>query len=319
MPQIDLRHMLVMTDGTAMLQHAKCATPNLHHGYCTDDNARALIAGVLYLDLHPETHEGDFPIEQAPGYVIVAMQRYLAFLWYAFNPEEGRFRNFMHFDRTWLERVGSPDSHARALWGLSIAATMPALEDIRQLADNLFLQALPAVRGFRYIHSQCYSLLGLHEYISGGGMDSDEPREVERKLAETVLDRWKKNADDDWPWWNDCLTWGNPKLPHGMLVAGKDLGNNEMMDAALKSLRWLAEIQTDDRGCLSVVGNAGWFPKKGVCARYDQQPIEVQGMVQACLAAAKITGDAYWTDQAVRCFEWFRGRNINDAIMINEN
>jgi hypothetical protein len=317
MPEIDLRHLLVLTDDTAMLQHATHATPNLHHGYCTDDNARALIAGVLYCDLLPEvrTPAGGPPV--VPDELVVAMQRYLAFLSYAFHPEAGRFKNFMDYDRSWAEVTGSEDSHARALWGLGVAVRRGRLADIQNLADALFTKALPAAAKLHWIRPWAYVLLGVEEYLRSS-REAPEAARVREAFAGRLFEMWRANATGDWPWWEDQLTWGNAKLPHAMLICGASLSRDDMVEAALTALRWLLEVQTGEAGRLSIIGNRGWFRRGGERARFDQQPIEAKGLVQACLAAAYLTREAFWTKQAVRCFEWFRGGNDLGAVMYNE-
>ena len=314
-PRIDLRHVLLLTDDTAILQHATHATPDLHHGYCTDDAARALIAGVIFCDLQPgkRTSGGDSAV---PGELIVAMQRYLAFLSYAFNRSTGRFRNFMAYDRSWAERVGSEDSHARAIWGLGVAVRRGRVADVRGIADDLFRRALPAVEGFEHIRPWAYALLGFHEYLQGDGGD-ERVLDLRQQLADRLFAAWQANSTQDWPWWEDRLSWGNAKLPHALLVCGATMSRGDMVRAGLKALRWLLEIQTDRAGHLSIIGNRGWFDRGRRRARFDQQPIEAKGLVQAALAAALVTGETSWIDQARGCFEWFRGRNDVGALMYN--
>ena len=314
-PRIDLRHVLLLTDDTAILQHATHATPDLHHGYCTDDAARALIAGVLFCDLQPGSRAfgGGSVVSDE---LIVAMQRYLAFLSYAFDRTTGRFRNFMDYDRSWAERVGSEDSHARAIWGLGVAVRRGRIADVRGIADELFRQALPAVERLRHIRPWAYALLGLHEYLQG---DGDHPRapDLRRRLAERLFAAWQAQATPDWPWWEDRLSWGNAKLPHALLVCGATLSRGEMVHAGLTALQWLLDVQTGPAGQLSIIGNNGWLVRGKKHARFDQQPIEAKGLVQAALAAALVTRDKAWIDHARRCFEWFRGRNDVGAVMYN--
>jgi len=314
-PEIDLRHMLVLTDDTAMLQHATHATPNLHHGYCTDDNARALIAGVLFCDLQPEvrTSAGGSAV---PDDLAVAMQRYLAFLSYAFSPDTGRFKNFMDYDRSWAEEMGSEDSHARALWGLGVAVRRGHIADIQELAAKLFQKALPAAERFKHIRPWSYVLLGLDEYLRSDGSNT-RVLELRDMMADHLFEIWKANATEDWPWWEDRLTWGNAKLPHTMLICGAGLSRDDMVKASLKALDWLLGVQTGDSGQLSIIGNKGWFERGRGRARFDQQPIEAKALVQACLTAALVTREQRWADHARRCFEWFRGKNDVGVAMYN--
>ena len=304
LPQIDLRHLLVLSDDTGIMQHATRSTPDLHHGYCTDDNARSLIAAVMVLDLPKDRWGVD---EDRRHEVVILTQRYLAFLAYAFNDEAGRFRNFMQYNRAWLEEVGSEDSHARTVWGLGKAYRQAPTNDIQDLSESIIRKAMPAVESFEYIRPWAYAILGIEEYLRVA--QDDFASQLHERMATRLFDIYREHATSDWPWWEDWLTWGNAKLPHAMMNAGVAMGREDMVAASLESLRWLLEIQTAEDGHLSIIGNDGWYLKGKPRSQYAQQPIEAKALVQACLAAAWATGDGYWTDQAVRCFQWFTGRN----------
>ncbi|MBS3733829.1 MAG: hypothetical protein KGY99_02775 [Phycisphaerae bacterium] len=317
LPQIDLRHLFVLTDDTGILQHATHATPDLHHGYCTDDNARALIAAVKVTALPSDlwarnSGEGGF----GPEDLLVVTQRYLAFLAYAFNEDAGRFRNFMQYDRTWLEDIGSEDSHARTVWALGTAVRLAPNDDVAELAERLLHKALPATEQFEHIRPQAYTLLGVDEYLRSprGG---ERAQRLHAALGTRVYEPWQQHATDDWPWWEDELTWGNAKLPHALLVTSLVAARADMRDDALTALRWLLEVQTGPAGQLSIIGNRGWYRRGEQKATFDQQPIEAKGLVQACLTAASATGDSTWTEHARRCFEWFTGRNDVGAPLYN--
>ncbi len=316
LPGIDLRHMLLLTDDTAMLQHAAHATPNLYHGYCTDDNARALIAAVKSIALGVHVPRSTAAGAVATDSLRVCTQRYLAFLSYAFNAEAGRLRNYMGYDRTWAEGVGSEDSHARAVWAAGTAVRLGPSDDIRQLADSLMQQILPAVEGFEGMRPWAFALLGIDEYLRGSG-DHGDARRLRAVLAERMLEVWRENSSRKWPWWEDHLTWANAKLPHAVLVSGSALENRDMVQAAVTALRWLLEVQTGPAGQLSIIGNDGWYVRGGRKAQFDQQPIEAQGLVQACVAAAAITREDYWARQARRCFQWFTGHNDLNLALYN--
>jgi len=316
LPGIDLRHLFVLTDDTGILQHATRATPDLHHGYCTDDNARALIAAVKIWALPGELWAPSQSDEPTASGLLVATQRYLAFLAYAFNAQTGRFRNFMQYDRSWLEEVGSEDSHARTVWALGKAYRLAPNDDTRELANDLMAKAIPAIEEFDHLKPRAYALLGLEEYLR------ERPGELlaghlHTRICEHLFDVWKANAKPDWPWWEDWLTWGNAKLPHAMLVAGRAMKNDEAVDASLKALRWLLDMQRGEDGRLSIIGNDGWCFRGQNRAKYDQQPIEAKALVQACLAAAETTGETFWADEAVRCFRWFLGFNDAEEALYN--
>ncbi len=317
LPAIDLRHMLALIDDTAMLQHATWAVPNLHHGYCTDDNARALIACVMFLDLQPEVYLSHSSVAEDIEELTAAIQRCMSFLSYAFDEDTGRMKNFMGYDRTWLEDVGSEDSHARTLWAMGVVAHLGRPDHVQEMAADLFRRALPVAREFRSLRPVAYTLLGADAYLARYP-DHEPTREVMEEGAEFLFDIWERNSSSEWPWWEDSLTWGNAKLPHALLRGGARLGRQDMLEAALQSLRWVIEVQTNDEGQLSIVGNRGWFHRGETPAQFDQQPVETKAIVQACLAAGLATGDKYWTQTAVRCFEWFTGENDLEAQMYDE-
>jgi hypothetical protein len=316
LPPIDLRHLYVLTDDTGILQHATAGTPNLHHGYCTDDNARALIAAVQVLALPPQALSSGMIVGETDR-LLICTQRYLAFLAYAMNESTGRFRNFMQYDRAWLEETGSEDSHARTLWALGMAVELAPNDDVRHLADGLMRNALPAAEQFVYLRPWAYALLGAAAYQQAVADDELANRLVEM-LAHRLYEAWAAHADSDWPWWEDELTWGNAKLPHAMLIGGLALGEQKMIDAALQSLGWLIDVQRSEDGHLSIIGNQGWYPRGGEMARFDQQPIEAKALVQACLSAAATTGEARWINDALMCFEWFTGKNDIGEPLYNE-
>jgi len=296
LPEIDLRQMQSLTDGTAMLQHAAFATPDLHHGYCTDDNARALIAATLYSLLRDYDEN------------IVPIQRYLAFLAYAFSPDTGRFRNFMGYDRQWLEEIGSEDSHGRTVWGLGVAVRYAPNDAIREISERLFHQALPCLASFKHAHPLAFALIGLDEHLKFRP-DDREIATLREQLAERLFAQWRANASDDWPWWDDILTWGNGKLPHALLVSGVALGREDMRDVGLRTLQWVLDAQRAPEGHLTIIGNHGWYSRGGKRAQFDQQPLEAHALVHACLAAAELTGEQQWLSEARRCFDWFMGKN----------
>ena len=296
LPPIDLRQLLRLTDDTGMFQHALHQLPDPNHGYCIDDNCRALIAAVYDGRLR------GYDPERVP------LERYLGFVAYAFNEKRGRFRNFMSYDRRWLEEVGSEDSHARTIWSLGVTVRWAPVESIRELADRLFIRGLAATEQFAFIRPWAYTVLGLSEYLAANP-DHAEVRERLTALAGRLFERWREHASDDWPWWEDELTWGNAKLPHALLSAAEVLEDPAMRDAGLKALDWCMAVQTAEDGRLTVIGNDGWFNRSGHRAQFDQQPIEAQGCVQACLAAARATGQRQWIERALRSFAWFTGDN----------
>lgn len=296
LPEINLSHLRNMTDDTGLLQHAKFTTPNRHHGYCVDDNARGLIALTRYYSLRKDKE------------VVTLIQKYLAFLFHAFNPENGRFRNFMSYDRRWLELAGSEDSHARAMWGLGVTVKEAPDCSIRNMAMRLFLDALPMVNNFYSPRAWAYSILGLQEYLSIYGGDS-EACNIRNILAKKIYDLFKCNATKDWNWCEECATYANAILPHSLIVAGNSMDDERMLACGIKVLEWLLQIQTASHGHLSLIGNRGWCDVNGSRAMFDQQPIEAKSLINACSDAYMITGDKKWFEESERCLSWFLGQN----------
>lgn len=299
-PEINLAHLKNMSDGTGLLQHAKYTTPDFRHGYCVDDNARGLVALTQYYSMQKDSKENET--------VLNLIQKYLAFLFYAFNHENCRFRNFMSYDRRWLELTGSEDSHARALWGLGVTVKEAPNHSVRKMAMRLFSEALPIVKSFTSPRSWAYTILGLQDYLSVYGGDSDA-RKMRSELARKIYQLFKNNATEDWVWCEHTATYANAVLPHALILAGKWIPDRNMHDMGLKSLEWLLKVQTAPEGHLSVIGNNGWLDKSGNRSTFDQQPIEVKSLISACLDAYQDTQDKKWLNEAQKCFSWFLGQN----------
>jgi glycosyltransferase involved in cell wall biosynthesis len=295
LPPLSLEHLRRMTDDTGMLQHAVMAMPNPNEGYTTDDNARALIAAVKLEEL------GE------PGAAELAT-RYMAFLWHAFNPAAARFRNFMGYDRRWLEEVGSEDSHARALWALGTTLGHSANPSLVGVAGSLFTQALPAALSFTHPRPAAFALLGIHAYLQRFGGDR-RAQQARATLAEGLLARYQAQHSDAWRWFGEELTYDNAALPHALLLSGGELGRADMCDLGLDALGWLAARQQAEEGHFAPVGCHGFARRDGAAARFDQQPLEAGGMVLAALDARRLTGHDFWLAEARRAFDWFLGRN----------
>jgi len=296
-PEVRLDHLMRLTDDTGMFQHAKFTIPDRQHGYCTDDNARALIVTVL-------------AAEQLADPKPLARLRdvYLSFLYHAYNPSTGRFRNFMSYERQWLERQGSDDSHARAIWALGITVAYTRDPGVRALAVNLFDRALPAMLEIHSPRAWAVALVGIHAYLRRFSGDS-EARRVRERLATRLFELYEATATADWPWLEDIVTYDNGKIPQALLLSGRWMQREDMIQAGLRSLRWLLEIQTDPAGHFVPIGNNGWYRRDGARARFDQQPLEAQSLLEACLEAYNVTGDRWWLEQCRPLLEWFLGRN----------
>jgi len=297
LPEIKLDHLKAFTDDTGMLQHANYTIPDRTHGYCTDDNARALLVAAM----------GEKYLSTSGLGLGFLSGHYLGFLLYAYNEKKGHFRNFMTYSRQWMEEIGSEDSHGRAIWCLGKAVSF--LDDPGHLAmsTTLFNKALRAVENFHSPRAIAFSLVGMHAYLEKFSGDS-EVRRIREVLADRLFDQFKNNATDGWPWLENTLSYANGKLPHALLLSGQWIQRRDMIDMGLISLKWLLTIQTED-GHFVPIGNNGWYEQGGPRARFDQQPVEAHGMVEACVEAFNVTRDKSWIANAVMCFNWFLGHN----------
>jgi glycosyltransferase involved in cell wall biosynthesis len=297
LPDWRLDHLLHMTDSTGMLQHATYSIPNFAEGYCTDDNARALLLTVLLENLGLDSTQ-----------VHHAASSYAAFVNAAFNPARGRFRNFLNFERHWLEEAGSEDSHGRALWALGACVGRSQRRHFQCWAAQLLEQALPAVTETTFARPWAFSLLGIHEYLrrlSGDRLVSH----VRDTLTARLLDLYERTATADWPWFETALTYDNAKLPHALIVSGQASGNDKALDVGLRALRWLMDQQKAPQGHFRPIGNMGFHHRGQDRPQFDQQPVEAHSTVCACLEAYRATEDASWLREARNAFEWFLGRN----------
>ncbi len=299
LPMVRLEHLARMSDGTGIYQHAVFNVPNLHEGYCSDDNARAFILCNL-LD------EAAIP-PQRENLDLLAT-RYLAFLAAAFRPDSGRFRNFMSHDRKWLEDFGSEDSHCRTLWAAGHGSARSLNEGHRRLCSQLFEVGLPAVLAFTSPRSWAFALLGAHEYQLTHP-DHGETREARITLTEMLLQRWRDGSDDEWHWFELSVTYENARLSQALILCGHSLPHPQALEIGLTSLRWLAAQQRAPAGHFRPIGSEGFHEKNGIRAEFDQQPVEAQAMVSACLEAFRTTHDDFWWREARRAFDWFLGRN----------
>jgi glycosyltransferase involved in cell wall biosynthesis len=297
LPELKLSHLSRMTDSTGIFQHAILTVPNFSEGYCTDDNARAFILAVLLSELGEE-----------PERVRTLATTYAAFLHHAFDLRVKRFHNHLSFDRRWLDEQGSDDCQGRALWALGVGVGRSPYRSFQIMAGQLFALALPALTELASPRAWAFGLIGIHEYLRRLSGDSlvNQTREI---LTSRLMELFERTAQPDWRWFQEDLTYDNAKLPHALILTGRTTGQQAVLERGLQALRWLTELQISEKGHFRSIGTNGFYRRGGMRANFDQQPIEAQAMVSACLEAYRATSDLWWYEQAQRAFDWFIGWN----------
>jgi len=295
-PEMRIGHFVSLCDSTGMLQHAVHSVADRSHGYCVDDNARALLFAVTL----PKSSGVKLPETMTANFA--------AFVQHAWNSDISRFRNFMSYDRRWLEEQGSEDSHGRTLWALAECARKDVDSSRRRWATNLFKAALPSAEKFSSPRAWAFTMLGLNAFCL---LDSaDEFASVLRKtLAEKLMARLAVNEREDWVWFEDILAYDNARLCQALIQTGMATRNRSYVDAGLRSLRWLMSIQTAAEGHFRPVGSDSFGKSHAAPALFDQQPIEAAAAISACLAAFRADDGEEWSAGALSAFAWFHGKN----------
>jgi glycosyltransferase involved in cell wall biosynthesis len=297
LPGWRLDHLVRMTDSAGILQHATSTIPNFVEGYCTDDNARALLLTVLLEQLGQST---------AQTYRLATT--YAAFLNFAFDRGKGRFKNFLGFDRRWLEDVGSDDCHGRALWVLGACVGRSRRRDLQHWASQLFDLALPAILETSSPRAWAFGLIGVGFYLQrfSGARPASQMRDT---LTERLIEALDKNGTDDWPWFEGILTYDNAKLPHALIASGRAGGDPRALTLGLQSLEWLVAEQKSPTGFFRPIGSNGFYPRDRERALFDQQPLEAHATLAACIEAYQASDDPRWLQETRLTFEWFLGAN----------
>ena len=303
-PAMQTGHFLSMCDDTGLFQHAVHSVPDRSHGYCVDDNARALLLACALNE----------PGEQPLAEVLTA--RFAAFVQHAWNPDTGRFRNFMGFNRTWLEDKGSEDSHGRTLWALGECARKDASLPRRRWAAALFAQALPTVEAFRSPRASAFTLLGLDAYCAVVP-DDRHAGETRRTLAERLMSSLASVETPGWQWFEEGLAYDNARLSQALIVTGMATRTPGYVEAGLRSLRWLMTLQTTSTGHFRPVGTASFGERLKPPLAFDQQPVEATATIAACLSAWRADDDAEWKTIATKVFAWFLGSNDLSVALVD--
>lgn len=289
--EVDLAAVERICDTTGMLQHSVFDVPDRSHGYCIDDNARALMLSCRDSRMTPTW----LPV-------------FAGFVEHAWHPESRRFRNFMSFARTWLEDAGSEDSCGRAVWALGYAAVNAREASYRTWAGKLYDRTIEPLSQLNSPRAQAFMMLGTAALVDGGRVDPLLTRLLTR-WGERLLELSNEYRRLGWEWFEPVLAYDNARLAEAMIRAGLAIGRQDFVDRGIRSLDWLKVQQTSEDGHFRAVGTDSFGVSYAPPLPFDQQPVEAWAMVDACDAAFTASGDAVWQEQARNAYLWFLGKN----------
>jgi len=294
MPKFNLTHILRLTDDTGIVQHAKYGIPNLKEGYCLDDNARALIMALMAY----QRNKSKEAFELLPIY--------LSFIHYM-QTEDGNFRNFLSFNRQYLDEVGSEDSFGRTIWALGYLIGCAASNSYREFATELFHRSFSHFKSLKHLRGMANTIIGISLYLKVVPGDEGMLNELIR-LTQPLVDAYEENQSEDWQWFEEKMTYDNAILPLALLHSCEITGNEQAKMVALKTMAFLDDL-TLSKGYLSPVGNDGWYYKGGHFPTFDQQAIETMAMVLMHFQAYEILREPQYIEKMFLSYRWFLGEN----------
>jgi len=294
LPKFSLAHVIRLTDDTGIVQHAKYGIPNLKEGYCVDDNARALIMALMAYQRNGSQE----------AYRLLPI--YLSYIHYM-QTEDGNFRNFLSFNRTYLDEVGSEDSFGRTIWALGHLISCAASNSYREFALELFHRSYPHFKALRYLRGMGNTIIGISLYLQAYPTDEGMIQELKR-MTQPLIDAYENTRSDDWEWFEEGMTYDNAILPLALLHSCEITGDEKAKKIALTTMAFLDKL-TLSNGYLSPVGNDGWYYRGGTFPTFDQQAIETMAMVLMHFQAYQIFRKPQYIEKMFLSYKWFLGEN----------
>jgi glycosyltransferase involved in cell wall biosynthesis len=293
-PTFNLAHVKRLTDDTGIVQHAKYGIPNLKEGYCLDDNARALIMALMSY----QQNKSKVALELLPVY--------LSYIQYM-QLDNGSFRNFLSFDRKYLDEIGSEDSFGRTVWALGFSINCAPNNSYREFAEELFFKSVPHFKNLQHLRGIANTIIGVVNYLRVHPYNEEMSSQL-NLLTKPLVAAYKKNTSKSWHWFEEKLTYDNAILPLALLHSFEITADEQVKKIALESLEFL-DLHTMSLGYLSPVGSEGWFFKGKKMAIFDQQAIEVMAMVLMYFKAFHITRKIDFVRRMYLSYKWFLGDN----------
>ena len=299
-PSLD--HLVALTDETGLLQHALRDIPNREYGYCTDDVSRGFIVAcgaARHSRLRPEA---------------VRLARiYLSFLHDAQLPD-GRFHNFMSYDRRWLDEIGTEDSIGRSIWSVGVGVRHAPRSAWRDLCGDMLERAVPVAHDLQHLRPLAYAALGLSEACKTPQRELASIEAALREIGSRLRAAYETAHSGDWEWFEPVMTYDNARLPEALLRVGGALDDRDLIALGLRTLDFYESVVIEG-GVFVPIGNSGWYRHGGHRARYEQQPLEAAAMVDVALVAHALSGEARYRRLAEVALEWFYGRNTRNVVM----
>ncbi|WP_037501468.1 glycosyltransferase family 4 protein [Sphingobacterium deserti] len=293
-PTLNLSHVRRLTNPVGIVQHATFATPNYHHGYCLDDNARALLLLLMVKE--------DDPAQDVDALI----STYISYIYYAQRPD-GLFKNFMSFDNRFLEDIGSEDAFGRGIWAIGYLVRSHTNSSYRQIGKEMFVRALPHFKTFRSLRAVGYIVLGLVHYLEHEPQNQELLSEL-RQLVSFMRSEYESNSNENWPWFEKVVSYDNAILPLALLRANAVLHDDAVKVMAMDAAEFLDGVLFRTAH-LSLIGNEGWYEEMGAIAAFGQQPIEVYSTMLMYEEMYKVSGAGRYLQQIYHSFQWFQGEN----------
>jgi glycosyltransferase involved in cell wall biosynthesis len=293
LPEFSLDYVKRLTNSTGIIQHAKYGIPNWKEGYCTDDNARALILTLMANRLG---------FEDAIG----LMPSYMSFLLYMQN-DDGNFRNFLSYKNEFLDEVGSEDAFGRAVWALGCLVHDAPTSAYCKFGEELFHKAQPIFQSLTHLRGISNTIIGISYYLKINPCDNGLQNTLVY-LTGTLANAYHANSDGSWKWFEDEVTYDNAMLPLALLHSAEITRNRDILNIAFESMAFLEKITMGPR-YFNPIGNNGWCKRDGTTASYDQQAIDTMAMALLYRQAYRMTGEQQYLRKLFLVYSWFLGQN----------
>ncbi len=312
LPPLSLAHLKRLTDGFGIIQFAHHTRPDIHSGYCLDDNARALIV-CLEMYKHKKNKS-----------ILNLIKIYLNFIKFT-QKANGKFNNFVNYMHSFNGRGESEDSYGRAVWALGhlmYCKNIP--DDIKKQAKIILKKSLPRASRLISLRAISFTIIGL--FYLDKSKEVKGVRQLMKRLADKLVKYYNKQTKDEkdkkeeerWLWFENYLTYSNYKLPEALFRAFLSLGKEEYLKVAEESINFLSRITFEKKDYFSPIGQDGWYFRNGKRAYFDQQPEDTASAVESLVIAYLATGKDEYLKQAKLCFEWFLGKNHLGQMVYDE-